>query len=55
MLVGHEPHLSGLASLLVTGRTAPPRFLFKKCALLRLDREGDGWTVRWHVSPEVVA
>lgn len=54
MLVGHEPHLSALASLLVTGRASPPRFLFKKCAVLRLDREGDNWTVRWQVTPEVV-
>lgn len=53
MLVGHEPHLSALASLLVTGRAGPPRFLFKKCAVLRLDREGDNWTVRWQVSPEL--
>ena len=54
MVVGHEPHLSALASLLVTGKASPPRFLFKKCAVLCLDREGDAWTVRWHVSPEVV-
>lgn len=54
MLVGHEPQLSALATLLVTGRAGgPPRFLFKKCAMLCLDRAGAGWTVRWHVSPEV--
>jgi len=52
--VGHEPHLSGLASLLVTGKAEPSRFLLKKCAMLRLDREGGGWTVRWQVSPEVL-
>ncbi len=54
MLVGHEPHLSALATLLVTGRTMPVRFVMKKCAVLRLDREGTGWTVRWHVSPEIL-
>jgi phosphohistidine phosphatase len=53
-LVGHEPHLSALASLLVVGRAAPPRFTLKKCAVLRLDRVGGGWTVRWHISPELV-
>lgn len=53
-VVGHEPHLSALASLLVVGQAAPPRFTLKKCAVLRLDRVGGGWTVRWHLSPEVV-
>lgn len=54
MVVGHEPHLSALASLLVFGRENPPRFVFKKCAVLRLDRETNGWSVRWLVSPELV-
>lgn len=54
MLVGHEPHLSALATLLVTGQTMPVRFVMKKCAVLRLDREGNGWAVRWHVSPEIL-
>lgn len=53
-LVGHEPHLSALASLLVAGKAAPPRFVLKKCAVLRLDRGGGAWAVRWHVSPELV-
>jgi phosphohistidine phosphatase len=53
-LVGHEPHLSALASLLVAGEAAPPRFVFKKCAALRLDRVADGWAVRWQVSPELI-
>ena len=54
MLVGHEPHLSALATLLVLGREGPPRFVFKKCAVLRLDRELTGWSVRWLISPELV-
>ncbi len=54
MIVGHEPLLSTLATLLVTGRDDPPRFVFKKCAVLRLDRETGGWTVHWMISPEVV-
>ena len=54
MLVGHEPHLSALATLLVLGKAAAPRFYFKKCSVLRLDRDGEHWSVRWQVSPEVV-
>jgi len=53
-VVGHEPHLSALASLLVAGHAAPPRFKLKKCAALRLDRADGGWAVRWQVSPELV-
>jgi len=53
-VVGHEPHLSALASLLVAGRAAPQCFVFKKCAALRLDRIGRGWAVRWQISPELI-
>jgi phosphohistidine phosphatase len=52
-LVGHEPHLSALASLLVGGRAKPPLFLLKKCAVLALEKDGRRWTVRWQVSPEL--
>jgi len=53
-LIGHEPHLSALASLLVAGKAVPPRFVLKKCAALRLDRVDGVWAVRWHVSPELI-
>lgn len=53
-VVGHEPHLSALASLLVAGRAAPPRFTLKKCSVLRLDRANGSWSVRWLVSPEII-
>lgn len=53
-VVGHEPHLSALATLLITGRPTPPVFLMKKCAVIALEGIGDHWAVRWHVSPEVV-
>ncbi|AOS43271.1 Phosphohistidine phosphatase SixA [Lacunisphaera limnophila] len=53
-LVGHEPHLSALASLLVAGESVPARFVFKKCSVLRLDRIDGVWAVRWQISPELV-
>ena len=53
-VVGHEPHLSALASLLVAGRVDPPAFLMKKCAALALDGGGGLWMVRWHISPELL-
>lgn len=53
-VVGHEPHLSLLATLLLDGRAERPLFKMKKCAVLRLDRVGGGWGVRWLVSPELL-
>jgi phosphohistidine phosphatase len=53
-LVGHEPHMSALASLLITGEPLPAVFVFKKCAMVALEGEGGHWAVRWHVSPEVL-
>lgn len=54
-IVGHEPHLSALATLLVAGKAAFPVFVMKKCAALALEGAGDHWSVRWHVSPDLIA
>lgn len=54
-IVGHEPHLSALASLLLTGRAEPPLFVMKKCAVLALEGAALHWAVRWHVSPDLIA
>jgi phosphohistidine phosphatase len=53
-IVGHEPHLSALATLLVVGKTEPAAFAMKKCSVLALDGIGTRWTVRWHVSPQLI-
>lgn len=53
-LVGHQPHLGRLLSLLVTGEGEPSRFVLKKCAAVALDRDDGVWAVRWQVSPEMV-
>lgn len=50
-LVGHEPHLGALASLLVTGQALPVVFVMKKGATLALEPDGSRWQVRWHVAP----
>lgn len=50
-VVGHEPHLGALASLLVAGRVEPVVFDMKKGAVLALARGGDRWIVCWHVAP----
>jgi phosphohistidine phosphatase len=50
-LVGHEPHMSALASLLVAGAAQPAVFVMKKGATLALERDGERWVVRWHIAP----
>ena len=50
-LVGHEPQMSSLATLLVVGATEPAAFVMKKGATLALDRGLDRWIVRWHIAP----
>ncbi|HTL67484.1 MAG TPA: phosphohistidine phosphatase SixA [Lacunisphaera sp.] len=50
-VVGHEPHLSSLATLLLGGERDKPRVILKKCAVLVLERTGRTWAVRWLVSP----
>ena len=54
-IVGHEPHLSALASLLVAGAAAPPVFVLRKCAALALERIRGRWVVRWLLAPELFA
>jgi phosphohistidine phosphatase len=63
MIVGHEPQLGSLATLLVRGKVQPVGFEFKKCAVLALEKTGGRhkksgrarWQVRWHFSPELLA
>jgi phosphohistidine phosphatase len=50
-LVGHEPHLSALGSLLVTGATHPVAFVMKKGATLALERHDERYVIRWHIAP----
>ena len=60
LLVGHEPHLGQLASLLVCGDSAAGAFDVKKAALICLDRQVvidphrgacSRWVVRWMLTP----
>jgi len=62
-LVGHEPYMSALATLLVRGKDRPTGFDFKKGAVLALERsEGvhkrngePRWIVRWHITPGLLS
>ncbi|ACB73433.1 SixA phosphatase family protein [Opitutus terrae] len=54
LLVGHEPHLGLLASLLVAGEARPSRFVLKKSGMIALERNEGVWRVRWQLSPELL-
>jgi len=54
-IVGHEPHLSALATLLIGGKAGLPVFVMKKCAVLALEGIEMHWSVRWHISPDLIA
>lgn len=55
MLVGHLPHLSKLASLLLCGDKEKNIIDFKRAGIVCLKRFEDGnWSVEWMIIPEVV-
>lgn len=55
MLVGHLPHLSRLASLILTGDSESEVVSFVNSGVVCLERDGsDHWSVAWVVVPEVV-
>ena len=61
-IVGHEPHLSSLATLLVRGHASPNVFHLKKNAVIMLRRTDKThrdtgktrWRVGWHFAPELL-
>ncbi|TKJ42121.1 phosphohistidine phosphatase SixA [candidate division LCP-89 bacterium B3_LCP] len=55
MLAGHLPHLSRLASLLISGDAAQKVIDFRNGGIVCLKRDEEGaWSVVWIVAPEVV-
>ncbi|MCD6409121.1 MAG: phosphohistidine phosphatase SixA [Candidatus Verstraetearchaeota archaeon] len=52
MLVGHLPHLSKLASLLLTGREDVEPVKFRMAGIVCLERDEGKWRVQWVVKPE---
>jgi phosphohistidine phosphatase len=47
-LVGHEPHLGVLASIMVHGPQRPGVFYpFSKASMIALTRSGEAWKSRW--------
>jgi len=57
-LVGHNPHLTMLSALLVTGQVDYPLFVVGKCDVIAFEpargRGRGDWTVAWHLTPKSV-
>jgi phosphohistidine phosphatase len=55
MLVGHLPHLSKLASLILTGDAGKTIINFKNAGILCLKRSEDAhWSVEWMITPDLI-
>jgi len=55
MLVGHLPHLSKLASILLFGSDEREALDFDSAAVACLGRGGDGaWRLRWMITPSIL-
>ncbi len=56
ILVGHLPHLAGLASLLLCGNIDNNIVSFREAGLVCLKRDDSGrWSLQWMLTPEIVA
>jgi phosphohistidine phosphatase len=51
MIVGHLPHLSRLASLLVLGEAEKEVVRFRMGAVVCLARSGESWSIDWTLIP----
>ncbi len=54
MIVGHLPHLSKLASLLLTGSEENEPIKFRMAGVVCLESEGGKWSVLWAIVPELI-
>ncbi len=54
-IVGHEPQLSAVATLLITGRSGIAAFAFEKGATLCLTSSDNlAWSVHWKITPSLL-
>ena len=55
MLVGHLPHLSRLAGLLLTGDPDGTVIRFEMAGIVCLSNRGGRWTVNWLMPPDLLS
>lgn len=53
VLVGHLPHLSRLAGLLLAGDAQKEVVAFRHGGIVALDRSDGGWHLEWILTPEM--
>lgn len=54
MIVGHLPHLSKLASLLILGDPEKEVVRFKMGGVVCLGRSDGGWSINWALVPQLI-
>ena len=54
MLVGHLPHVSRLANLLLTGDPERGLLRFQMAGIVCLSQEEGEWTINWVMPPELI-
>ena len=55
MIVGHLPHLSKLASILIAGSESNPVVKFQQGGVVCLERGGEGnWMIAWMLVPDLL-
>lgn len=55
MLVGHLPHLSKLASLLLSTATEKDMIAFRNVGIVCLERDKEkDWRLKWMIIPEII-
>ena len=54
MIVGHLPHLSKLASLLITGNPNNQLIKFRYSGVVRLGLTNGQWVIEWYITPELI-
>ena len=55
MIVGHLPHLSKLASLLLLGDKHPEAIRFKNGGVICLEKNQESkWSIQWIVTPDIL-
>lgn len=54
MIVGHLPHLSKLASLLITGNPNTQLIKFRYSGVVKLSLTNGQWVIEWYITPELI-
>lgn len=53
MVVGHLPYMEKLVSYLVAGWEVPRVVRFQNSGIVCLDRDEDGWFIKWTLNPDI--